>query len=59
MMQYSMNYHQISNMPLKNNVDIVPVITKREILFFGSVFFSRTVLDFFLDSEEHDFHFSC
>ena len=38
---------------------IVPVITKREILFFSSRFFSRTVLEFFWDSEEHDFHFSC
>ena len=36
---------------------IVPVITKREILFFSSRFFSRTVLEFFWDSEEHDFHF--
>ena len=38
---------------------VVPVIIKRENLFCGSRFVSRTVLDIFWDSEEHDFYFSC
>ena len=32
-------------------------VTERALI--GSRFFSRTVLEFFWDSEEHDFHFSC
>ena len=32
-------------------------VTERALI--GSRFFSRTVLEFFWDFEEHDFHFSC
>ena len=43
---------------IKKKHTIMPVIANREIQFLAAVSFSRTVLEFFWDSEERNFHFS-